>query len=225
MSGDIHSGHRNRLRETFLKNGIDSLHDHNILELLLFYAIPRADTNKLAHELMDRFGTLADVFDAPIEQLTAVPGVGENAASLIKLIPPVSRRYQISRTSFENIITSPSGAGEFLLPHFIGERDEVVYIACLDAKGKLLACKLLFRGNVNSAGVSVRKIVETAITFNASAVILAHNHPSGIALPSAEDRATTIRIRDALAAVDVALTDHIVVADDDFISMASNGVI
>lgn len=219
----VHDGHRERLKEQFSEHGLDSFEDHNVLELLLFYSIPRGDVNPLAHTLIERFGGLAAVFDAPEDELMSVPGVGENTARLIKFIPQVSRRYLMSRTDFDGILGSPQIAGEYLLPYFFAERDETVYIVCLDAKRKVLACRRLFRGSVNSANISIRKIVETALLYNSTSIILAHNHPSGIAVPSHDDESTTRRIMSALEAVDVELCDHIIVADDDFVSMAESG--
>lgn len=219
----IHDGHRERMKKRFLEYGLENFDDHSVLELLLFYALPRVDVNPIAHKLINRFGSLSAVFDAPADELTKVAGINLNSALLIKLIPQVSRRYLMSRTSFEDILDSTEKAGRYLLPHFFAERDEVVYMICLDAKCKVLNCKLLFRGSVNSANVSIRKIVENALLYNATSVIIAHNHTSGIALPSQEDKLTTRRIENALHAVDVVLTDHIVVSDDDFVSMADNG--
>lgn len=220
---NIHEGHRERLKKRFLEHGLESFEDYSVLELLLFYALPRSDVNPIAHALINKFGSLAAVFDAPVEELTHVPGIGINAAEYIKLIPQVSRRYLISRASFDNILDSTKKAGEYLLPRFYAERDEIVYLVCLDAKCKVINCKLLFRGSVNSAGVSIRKIVENALVYNSTSVIIAHNHTSGIAVPSEEDMITTRRIQEALKAVDITLSNHIVVADDDFVSMADNG--
>lgn len=211
------------MKRRFLEHGIESFEDHTVLELLLFYALPRIDVNPLAHVLIDRFGSLAAVFDAPVEELMKVPGVGRHAATLIKLIPQVARRYMISRASFNDILDNSEKAGKYLLPYFFGERDEVVYLVCLDAKCKVIGCRLMFRGSVNSASVSVRKIVETALSYNATSVILAHNHTSGIALPSREDQVTTRQVEAALRAVDIKLADHIIVADEDFVSLADSG--
>lgn len=220
-----HEGHRQRMKNRFLTHGLDNFDDHNVLELLLFYALPRGDVNELAHELINRFGKLADVFDAPIEELKKVNGVGDNTATLIKLIPQICRRYMISRSvSGDDIhITDSKKAGAFIVPYFYGEREETVYMICLDAKCKVINCRMLFRCEVNSANVSIRKIVETALAYKATSVILAHNHPSGIAIPSREDERTTERVMEALKAVDIILADHIVVADEDFVSMADNG--
>jgi DNA repair protein RadC len=213
------------MKRRFLRTGMDNFDDHNVLEILLFYSIPQKDTNPLAHELMARFGSLEGVFDAPAEELMKVPGVGENTAVLIKMIPQVYRRYMISKTGSGAILNTSEKAGAFLLPRFAAERDEVVYLICLDAKCKVLSCRMMFRGSVNSAHVSVRKIVEAALANNSTSVILAHNHPSGIALPSEEDNLTTLRIQTALDALGIELADHIVVADDDFVSIADNGLL
>jgi DNA repair protein RadC len=211
------------MKKRFLEHGLDNFDDHTVLELLLFYALPRGDVNPLAHRLMDQFGSLAAVFDAPVDELTKVEGVGENTAVYIKLLPQMGRRYMLSRSRFDDILDSTKKAGDYLVPCFFGERDEVVYMVCLDAKCKVLGCKRLFRGSVNSAAVSIRKIVENALQYNSTSVIIAHNHTSGIAVPSREDYETTRRIGAALAAVDITLTDHIIVADDDFVSLADTG--
>lgn len=219
----LHTGHRARLKAQFLQAGLDAFTDIQVLELLLFYANPRQDTNPIAHRLLNQFGTLSAVLDAPVELLESVKGVGENAALLLHLIPCVCRRYLIDRASYEQILDSTEKAGAFLVPYFFGARDEMVYLLCLDAKCKVLDCRMLSVGGVNTAAVSVRKIVEAALACNATSVVLAHNHTSGIALPSKEDEATTRQIRTALDAVGILLVDHIIVADDDFVSMADSG--
>lgn len=219
----MHTGHRARLKAQFLQSGLDALTDIQVLELLLFYANPRRDTNPIAHRLLNQFGSLSAVLDAPPELLGKVNGVGENAALLLHLVPCVCRRYLIDRASYEQVLDSTEKAGAFLVPYFFGARDEMVYLLCLDAKCKVLDCRMLSVGGVNTASVSVRKIVEAALACNATSVVLAHNHTSGIALPSREDEATTRQIRTALDAVGILLADHIIVADDDFVSMADSG--
>lgn len=218
----MHDGHRERIKKRFLEQGLDGFDDHNVLELLLFYALPRQDTNPLAHALLDHFGSLDAVLEAPREELLKVPGIGENAATLLQLVPAVSRRYEMTKNDFGEILDSTQKAGDYLTARYLYERDEVVCVICLDAKRRVLCCKNLFRGDVNSAGVSVRKIAELAIAKNASAVILSHNHTSGIALPSREDEQTTKRVKTALDAMGIELLDHIIVAGDDYISMAES---
>lgn len=219
----IHDGHRQRLKERFRSEGLDNFNDIQVLELLLFYAVPRQDTNPIAHALLERFGTLAQVLEAPVSELEKVKGVGHNAAVLLSLAPQLGRRYQVSKMMNTSILTSVEACGRYLIPHFFGRRNETVFILCLDAKCKVLGCVEVGEGSVNSAGVPIRRIVETALAYNATTVVLAHNHPSGLALPSGEDVQTTHRVAAALNAVEISLADHIVVADDDFVSIVQSG--
>lgn len=221
----VHDGHRERIKKKLLEQGLDGFDDHNVLELLLFYVLPRQDTNPIAHALLDYFGSLEAVFEAPLEELMKVSGVGENTATLLKLIPAVSRRYEMSKNNFGEILDSTTKAGDYLAARYLFERDEVVYVVCLDAKRRVICCKALFRGDVNSAEVSVRKIAELALVKNASAIILSHNHTSGIALPSREDEMTTKRVKSALESMNITLLDHIIVAGNDYISMAESGLL
>lgn len=218
-----HSGHRRRMRERFLSHGLDNFDDHNVLELLLFYALPRQDTNRLAHRLMEHFGSLDAVLDATVEELTAVEGVGPGAAALLKLVPDVGRRYQIRKNEPGRILSDTEAVGRYLVPRFLGQRDEVALLVCLDAKLKVLCCREVGRGDVSSARLNLRRVVETALGQNAAAVILAHNHVSGIALPSSEDLNTTTQVYQLLRQVNVILQDHIIVAGDDFISLRDDG--
>lgn len=218
-----HDGHRQRLKECFLKEGLDHFSDVQVLELLLFYAIPRQDTNPIAHNLLEHFGSLAQVLEAPVEELEKVPGIGRNAAILLSLSTSLGRYYQVERAMNIRILRTVEECGEYLVPFFYGRRNETVFLLCLDAKCKVLCCKEIGEGSVNSAGVPIRRIVETALGANATTVVLAHNHPSGLALPSGEDITTTCRVAAALSAVEINLADHIVVADDDFVSIAQSG--
>lgn len=218
-----HSGHRQRMRERFLSHGLDNFDDHNVLELLLFYALPRQDTNRLAHRLVERFGSLDAVLDATVEELTAVEGMGQSSAVLLKLVPDIARRYQIRKNEPGRILSDTEAVGRYLVPRFLGHRDEVALLLCLDAKLKVLCCREVGRGDVSSARLNLRRVVETALSQNAAAVILAHNHVSGIALPSSEDLNTTTQVYQLLRQVNVILQDHIIVAGDDFISLRDDG--
>lgn len=220
----IHDGHRERLRKRFREEGLDGFSEIQVLELALFYVISRKDTNPIAHALLDHFGSLAQVLEAPVEELCKVPGVGENTAVYLHMITELGRFYMVSRTSQTKVLTTLEQCAEYMLPLFYGRRVETVFLLCLDAKCKVLCCKEVAEGSVNAAGISVRKVVETALGANATSVVLAHNHPSGVAVPSGEDVQTTRRIAAALAAVEVHLVDHIVVADEDYVSMAQSGV-
>lgn len=222
---DTHNGHRQRMKKRFLEHGADGMDDHHLLELLLFYALPRVDTNPLAHELLERFGTIDAVMEANAEDLMTVPGLGENAAVLIKLVPALGRRYLASKNSIGSILASTEDAGNFLLPRFLGQRDETVMLVCLDTKMKAVSCRTIASGDVCAAHISVRKVVEKALAQNAPYVLLAHNHVNGLALPSVEDIATTRHLQEALALVGITLLDHIIVAGDDFVSLKENGVL
>lgn len=220
-----HDGHRSRMKRRFLRFGLSNFDDHNVLELLLFYAQPRKDTNPIAHRLLDTFGSLDAVFEASPEALMNVEGVGESAAVLIHLVPEAARRYRIAKESPGTILRSTGEIGRFLIPHFMNTRGEAVYLVCLDPKRRVIDCSLLASGGPTSVPISVRQIAETALLHNAAAVILAHNHPNGLALPSAEDRAATNQVRTALHALNIDLIDHIIVAGEDFVSMAESGLL
>lgn len=216
----MHEGHRARVKKRFREEGLDHFSDVQALELLLFYAIPRTDTNPIAHSLLEHFGSLSQVLEASVEELCKVPGVGESAALLLTLIPQMGRFYLVNRSQQATVLPTLENCAAYLMPNFFGRKVETVFLLCLDAKCKVLCCKEVGQGGTNSTGISIRKIVETAIGVNASTAVLAHNHPSGLAVPSPEDIQTTRRIAQALKAVDIVLADHIIVADDDYVSIA-----
>ena len=220
----LHDGHRQRKKQQFLQQGLESFADHEVLEVLLYYAIPRRDTNETAHRLLQKFGSLHGVFAAPVEELQKVEGVGENAALLLALVPTAVQRA-CRTVPNDCILNSVESAGSFFRQMLGEERREVLYQVCLDAKGKMLSYKRLASGTVSMAPVSVREVVENALYTDASSVLLGHNHPSGIALPSEEDRQITLQIQQALKAMGITLTDHIIVADGDFVSMAASGML
>lgn len=223
MAQFIHKDHRKRMKKRFLEQGLDGFSDFQALELLLFYGIPQGDTNETAHKLIERFGSLSQVLDAPAEELMRVNGIGEHSAILLRLINDMGRFYLVDRAQQERILPTISDCARYLLPYFHGRRLETVFLLCLDAKCMVISCREIGEGSVNSAGLSVRKVVETALREGASSVVLAHNHPSGIAIPSPEDIQATRRAAMALQAVEVCLVDHLVVADGDYVSMAQSG--
>lgn len=220
----IHKDHRKRMRERFMLEGMDHFSDVQALEMLLFYAIPRRDTNEIAHGLIEHFGGLVQVLEATPEELAKVPGMGEHSAVLLSMILPLGRMYDKERTKPGKILDTIDKCGRHLMPYFRGKRNETVYLLCLDAKCKLLGCRLIGEGSVNSAGVPVRRVVETALSLNATSVVLAHNHPSGIAVPSGEDVVATERVAAALNAVEIILVDHLVFSDDDYVSHYHSGM-
>ena len=184
----VHEGHRQRMRRQLKASGMDSLSDVQVLEVLLYYAIPRRDTNELAHRLIQHFGTLDAVLQAPPEALMQVSGIGENAAVLLNLVPAAQRCARRS-VSAERILNSVERCGAYFMDLLDGQRRELLYQVCLDGKGKVLSCKCLSQGSADMTSLSIRQVVENALLSGAAGVVLGHNHPSGVALPSAEDRA------------------------------------
>ena len=167
----IHDGHRDRMRRQLKTSGMDSLSDVQVLEVLLYYAAPRGDTNPAAHALLTRFGTLDGVFSAPEAELKKVDGVGDAAAQLIALVPQVARRCLMSRSAQIQVLDTTSKCGQYLLPYFHGEHEEVVYLLCLDAKCKALDCVLIHRGCVNVASMSglvVNPLPQQQCAYNSS---------------------------------------------------------
>lgn len=223
MEENIHAGHRNRLKKRFLDQGFENMQDHEILELLLFYAIPRKDTNELAHKLIDHFGSLTAVFDASISNLMEVNGVAESTATLITMIPKLASVYQYGKCNTAEPVDIDSVC-EMLVSKYIGIYDETVYLTLLDIKCKLLFVGIINKGNVNCAQIYIRKIITLATQYNASYAIVSHNHPSGFAIPSADDIKTTIKVRDALNTINVKLIDHIIIADGEAISIAQSDI-
>ena len=216
-----HDGHRERMRQRYLRDGLETFQPHEALELLLYFAIPRRDTNPLAHDLIERYHTLSGVLSAPPEELMQTPGLGENAALLISLVSQMGKLARVRDA--EIILNSKWKAGEYLVERFANERNEIVLLLCLNRKGRLLSCRQLGEGGLSHATLDVRRMAECALLSSAASVILSHNHPSGIALPSGEDYCATDRAKAALDALGIKLWDHIIVAGRDYVSLRESG--
>ena len=216
-----HQNHRARLRETFRKAGVDGMPDHNLLEFLLFYSIPRKDTNELAHKLIGSFGSLSRVFDASYEQLLEIDGMGESSALLISMIPSICRRYAEGKVSGKINLSDPEDAKAYLIKKFYGCKNEVFYMLCLDAVGNLINCVKLGEGTSGKVIIDKRETLESALRVGADKVIFAHNHPNGVAAPSREDLELTSDHSSILLSLGIRLVDHIIVAEGDAISLAS----
>lgn len=219
-----HAGHRSRVRERFLKKGLDDFEPHAVLEFLLFFVIRRGDTNVLAHELISRFGSVSGVFDAPYEELLRVKGVGRMAALFLKLIPAVCRYYYEDGSKGKVRICEVRDAVRVLESKYIGRANEAVVLLLLDGQSRVLLCEAVNEGNVNSVPIYVRRIVELAVRYNAGAAILSHNHPSGSPVPSQGDLQATVEVYNALKAVDVPLRDHIILGGGDYVSLSHLGL-
>lgn len=222
-SGAEHSGYRQRVRKKFIENGFDVFEPHEALEMFLFYAIPRKDTNPLAHRLLDRYLTIGGVCDAPIDELMEEFGLSESAAAYIKMLPEMSRLYNESKMSDDNIIDYEN-LGKLFQTKFIGRTSEAVALMLGDAKGKMIYFNIISKGSLNSSDMPIRKIVDLSLRHNAKTAFIAHNHPSGTALPSHSDLLTTQTVRETLLSVGVDLIDHFIITDDDYVSLRDSGL-
>ncbi len=219
----MHEGHRNRLKTRFLKDGLDGFEPHQVLELLLFYSIPRKDTNELAHQLLKKYGSLSGVFEADPKDLSKNPGIGENTAFLLSLIPQLSRRYFNDKWGDKPELNSSTKAGEYAVSLFAGRTYEAFYIICLDSQNRVNYAELVHEGTINEAPVYPRVLVEAALRHKANCVILAHNHPGGSMNPSRADIEATRTICNALESISIKVIDHIIVCGGKYYSFAENG--
>lgn len=220
---NLHEGHRDRIRQEFLQHGFDhNTPPHKILEILLFYCVQRADTNPIAHELIKKYGSVAAVLDAPVEELASFKGLSERSAVLLKLIMPTAQRYIYDKQSQKPAFTNLDSIGKYALGRFLGETKEKTAVMCLDTRGTMLEFAFLSEGEIDSVGLSNRALVKTVIGTNAVAAVLCHNHPNGVAIPSDVDVEITAQAAQILCGVGVQLIDHIIIADTDFVSMAQS---
>ncbi len=212
------------MRNRYLNEGIDSFEPHEILELLLYYAIPRKDINELAHKLIEKFGSISNVFDADVESLKQVDGIGENAAILLSMIPQLSRIYNQSKWDRKTSLASVDAVGQYAVAMYTGKNDEEFGIICLDSNRRVHYSGIIIKGTVNQTEAYPRKVVSEVLKHNAVNVILTHNHPGGSIMPSMGDREATKNIVNALEAIGVNVLDHIIVSGDRFNSMSALGL-
>lgn len=222
-----HEGHRERLKRRFIAEGLEHFEPHNVLELMLFYSIPRKDTNPIAHRLLEHFGSLVAVFNASPEELVQVEGITMNSAVHLHMISQVARRY-----FSEALEAPPEDAlieqkmchfGKKLIASCAGLSEEHLYVICLNNGMRELCFECVARGVPNRVMIPTRDVVALAMKHHASAIILAHNHPGGIAIPSSEDVAATHQLKKVLTPLSIELLDHFVVAGNDYVSMAQSG--
>lgn len=224
MIEKIHDGHRKRVKQRYLSEGMDGFEDHQVLELLLFYAIPMKDTNELAHKLLKEFGSLSNLFEADVKDIMRRGGISENTAILVSLIPSLTRRYLNRKWGDKPQLSSSIKAGEYVLSLFAGRTYEAFFCICLDSQNRVNFSALVNEGTINEAPVYPRLIVETALRHQANSVILAHNHPGGTLQPSTADINITKNICSALGAISIKVVDHIIVAGTKYFSLAEKGL-
>lgn len=222
---DDRHGHRQRLRRKFLSAGIGALHEYEALELFLTYALPRGDVKPQAKKLLERFGSLRAVVDADIGELTAVAGIGENSAVLIKLIKEIASLYLLQKAKQKRQVSCTTELFDFCRTVMGGKRDEEFCVIYLDAQNQVIEFEPIQKGIVNQAVVYPRQVLENALKKKASAIILAHNHPSGHVRPSEADIRLTKTIQETAKVLDILVHDHIIVGEDRFFSFREEGLL
>ena len=224
MDENIHAGHREKMRARFIRDkGFENFEDHQILELLLYYANTRSDTNPLAHELLDRFGSLKGVLEARPEQLMTVHGIGQQQATLISMVVPLTRVWHRCAMTVPDRIGNSREAEDYCLSILAGHRSERFYVVSLNAKCQVLGRRMISEGSLSEVSAYPRIVMETALNYNAHSVLLCHNHPGGTCAPSPEDIASTLQLQRLLNGVGILLLDHIIVANENTYSMVQHG--
>lgn len=222
---NLHINHRNRLKNRFLQEGLESFEDHQVLELALFFAIPRKDTNPIAHRLLKRFGSLAGVFNAPVSELVKVEGMGEHAAVFLKMQHGLLLKYQASFHEEKPNLSSHRECMRLVHERMKYLNHEEFHVLCLDSSMRLIKYLPLFKGTVNSATVNLREVTSKVLELDAAAIVVAHNHPSGVAYPSPEDLGVTESLLIALKYQDVELLDHMICTSTNCYSMLKDNKI
>lgn len=219
---NIHAGHRKRMRERFLKNGFDGWSEHEILEFLMFYVHTRKNTNNIGHALIDHFGSLKAVMEAEYYDLLEVPDIGEAGAVFITFLHNLQVYCQQPEESHPNL-TEYEDRKKFFQDKLRYEKNEVVLVACLDDSNTIMDCVQVSEGVVGQTQMGIQELLRVLLRSNCSRVMLAHNHPRGLLIPSPEDRYTTLNLVKFLRMSGYELVDHIIVNAKGAISMEECG--
>ncbi|HOD34686.1 MAG TPA: DNA repair protein RadC [Syntrophales bacterium] len=218
-------GHRQRLKKRYSQSGIDTLHDYEVLELLLFYVIPRKDTKVLAKNMLGRFGSLKKLMDADPKEIEALPGIGAQTALLIGLVRDLGALYLREKAMETPQISSTGALLDYCMASMGGLKDERFSVIYLNAQNRIIRTEVIQEGIVNQAVVYPRKILEKALKHRASAVILVHNHPSGHIRPSEADIRLTRTLQDTARVLDILIHDHIIVGENRYFSFREEGLL
>jgi len=228
-----HGDHRARMRARALSTDLDGFAEHEVLEMLLAYSIPRVDVNPTAHALINRFGSLWRVLEASADELAAIDGVGAVAASFLSLFLPFYRAYALSKVASAKVLHSSADVGAYLRPFFTGRNVEMIYLLCLDNARRVIACERVCEGTDTFANVDPRVILQAALSRRAQSAVIAHNHPRSLALPSSDDLAATRSLVQAFKLIGITLADHLIFSDEidaasggiDYVSLKATGAI
>ncbi len=214
--GNIHKDHRARLKNRFLCEGLDNFEDHQILELLLFYSIPRKDTNELAHRLLDKFGSLSAVLDAEPDELVKISGISENSAALIHLAPKLAKAYLVDKDTRRPDFSDPQKLGRFLVNYYVGEQEEKLVALYFTGRMHLIDICPISTGTVTVVEVPTRRLAELGFMKKAAYIILAHNHPDGDPIPSDADIGMTKRLVDIFTELGMPVIEHYVIGGSTY---------
>lgn len=225
MADKTQQGHRGRLRKKFMQSGIGAFHDYEVIEMLLTLTTPFKDMKKPAKEAIRRFGSLPGVLEAPIQLLMEIEGIGETNAFALKLPHAVARRYLQERIVGEDYIRSSAGVHEYLTHNLRDRNREVFMVIFLNGQNRILKLEEMFEGTLTSSAVYPREVIKRALDYDAAALILVHNHPSGKSAPSAEDQAVTKKLAAAAGTIDVRVLDHLIVGGNGYYSFADHGLL
>lgn len=223
MSESLHKNHRKRLRKELIEQSFDdNISDHKVMEALLFYGVPQKDTNNMAHELINKFGSIHGILEANPNDLFQVKGMTERAVTLIKLILPLSRRYHIDKYKGRYKFNSVDEIGDYIKKKHYGYREEVFMVTTFTGEGAKISTDIINKGDMTSVAMSIKSIVQCVLKHNAPYAVISHNHVGGTALPSREDLEMTRTLNHTLHQMNVRLLDHIIVAADDYVSLAQS---
>ena len=217
-------GHRQRLQQKFKTAGIDALHEYEVLELLLTYVIRQQDVKPLAKALLKEFGSVKGILDTELADLQAVSGIGERSAIMLKLVKDIAALYLKQKAKEKKQVTCTSELLDYCRTVMGGKRDEEFCVIYLDAQNQIIEFETIQRGVVNQAVVYPRQVLESALKKKASAIILAHNHPSGHVRPSDADIRLTKTIQETAKILDILVHDHIIVGENRFFSFREEGL-
>ncbi|GHV41993.1 UPF0758 protein [Clostridia bacterium] len=222
---NVHIGHRERMRERYIESGIFAFSDHEIIEFLLYFAIPQRDTNALAHKMLAEFGSLHNLMDTHPLEISRRCGVSMSCAILLTIAPQVHKRYAESKMKEKIFFSNTKDVGNYLVSLFAAETSECFYMLCFDTRQRLIAPALISRGTIDKSQIYIRQVAEAALKFKAASVVLSHNHPNNDLEPSPEDLDATAKIVSALDALDIETLDHVIVNAANYFSFRESGLI
>lgn len=222
---NLHANHRERTRQRFINEGLDSFAPHQVVEFLLFYAVPRGDTNGLAHKLLNAFGSISRLFEADPRDIAKRCNVKESTAIIFSMMPQVFRVYSKDAMKTRKALGDSAAAGEYAQCLFTGRIYEAFFVICLDKQNRIIHEEMICEGTIDEVPCYPRLVMTSVLRHNAQKVIFAHNHPSGLRTPSGNDIESTNKLVKVLKEVNIDVVDHIIVGQEGYVSMADIGCI